>query len=104
MLWKVKIARMMTSMKAFNTPDLANVGEIIFDVTLTCVKTQKAFARTTSKALAQSWLIHHSREGCAEFFTCPVHESSTCYIYRLAAAACIANNRGGAAGERFHDT
>jgi hypothetical protein len=60
MLWKVKIARMMASMKALSSSDRGNVSQISFDVTLRRIQPQKALARTKGKTLAQSRFIGQS--------------------------------------------
>jgi hypothetical protein len=62
-------------MKSFGGSDRADLSEIILDVTLRCVQPQEALARAAGKVLAQSRLVGQSRQGRAEFFARPVHQS-----------------------------
>jgi hypothetical protein len=60
MLWNVKIARMMTSMKPLGSSDRGDVSEVTLDVALRCIQAQKTVAGAKGKAFAQSGLVDYS--------------------------------------------
>src|SRR5262249_45651711 len=59
MLWNVKIARMVKSMKALGSSDRGDVREITLNVALRCIQSQKTIPRAKGKVFAQSRLVDY---------------------------------------------
>src|SRR4029453_7459443 len=103
MLWKVRTARTSVSMDLSGRADLVHESQVVVDVTLQRIKPQESLARLRGKFIAQSRLMHQSRQRCTELFARLVDETATRCLDRLATTAGISHDGGRATGKRLDD-